>query len=195
MSKIETIPIELHPLDPFLPKNGRILLLGSFPPQRKRWCIDFFYPNYSNDMWRVMGNVFFGDALHFVDIESKKFNKEEITKYLLEKGIGIFDAAFAVRRLSNNASDKDLEVVKLTNIEELLQKMPQCHIIAATGQKSAETVCEQYKIKMPALGSYTEFELNNITNRLYRMPSTSRAYPLALAKKAEIYKHMFEEVI
>lgn len=35
--------VEYHPLRPFTPKNARVLFLGSFPPQRKRWCMDFFY--------------------------------------------------------------------------------------------------------------------------------------------------------
>ena len=48
---------EWHPLRPFLPKNGRVLFLGSFPPQRKRWCMDFYYPNFINDHWRIEGEV------------------------------------------------------------------------------------------------------------------------------------------
>lgn len=47
--------VEWHPLKPFLPKRGEILFLGSFPPQRKRWCMDFYYPNFINDHWRIRG--------------------------------------------------------------------------------------------------------------------------------------------
>ena len=35
-------PSEQHPLEPFLPAGARLLMLGSFPPQRKRWSMDFF---------------------------------------------------------------------------------------------------------------------------------------------------------
>ena len=55
---------EIHPLAPFLPPNARLLLLGSFPPPRKRWSMDFFYPNYTNDMWRIFGLIFFDDKQH-----------------------------------------------------------------------------------------------------------------------------------
>lgn len=34
---------------------------------RKRWCIDFFYPNRSNQMWEIFGEVFFGDSQRLVD--------------------------------------------------------------------------------------------------------------------------------
>lgn len=57
---------ERHPLEPFLPSGARLLMLGSFPPQRKRWSMDFFYPNLQNDMWRIVGHVFFGDRHHFL---------------------------------------------------------------------------------------------------------------------------------
>lgn len=30
---------ELHPLEPFLPVGARLLMLGSFPPQRVRWSM------------------------------------------------------------------------------------------------------------------------------------------------------------
>ena len=59
--------IERHPLQPFLPANAQILMLGSFPPPKERWCMDFFYPNPQNDMWRVIGLVFFGDKTFLKD--------------------------------------------------------------------------------------------------------------------------------
>ena len=52
--------IEEHPLKPFLPDGARVLFLGSFPPPRKRWSMDFFYPNWLNDFWRIMGLIFLG---------------------------------------------------------------------------------------------------------------------------------------
>ena len=36
--------IEEHPLEPFLPANAKLLMLGSFPPQKKRWSMEFFIP-------------------------------------------------------------------------------------------------------------------------------------------------------
>lgn len=57
---------EAHPLEPFLPAGALLLMLGSFPPQKKRWSMDFFYPNLQNDMWRIYGLIFFGDKDHFL---------------------------------------------------------------------------------------------------------------------------------
>lgn len=189
-----TLPVEQHPLEPFLPEGGRLLMLGSFPPQQKRWCMDFFYPNFSNDMWRIFGLVFFADALHFVDTEQKRFRMAEIVDFLITKGVGIYDTACAVRRLQDNASDKFLEVVTPTDIEALLARMPLCRAIVTTGQKATDTICAHFGIEQPKMGTSTTFRLGGEEFRLYRMPSSSRAYPMALAKKAEAYRGMFEEI-
>lgn len=195
-----TSDIEYHPLRPFLPSNGRILMLGSFPPQQKRWAMPFFYPNFSNDMWRVLGHIFFNDAQHFVDASAKTYRLEAIVDFLNSVGIGIFDTATAVRRLQDNASDKFLEVVIPTDIESLLAQMPRCRTIVTTGQKATDTICTRFGIEQPKMGSYTNFSITADDGqpqpmKLYRLPSTSRAYPLALTKKAESYRCMFNEVL
>lgn len=102
--------VEHHPLEPFLPENAVLLMLGSFPPQKKRWSMDFFYPNLQNDMWRIFGFIFFDDKDYFLTPE-KIFDKERIIAFLREKGIALYDTASCVRRLQDNASDKFLEVV------------------------------------------------------------------------------------
>ena len=48
-------------------------MLGSFPPAEHRWTMHFYYPNYINDMWRIVGIIFFNDKEYFVDKEQKAF--------------------------------------------------------------------------------------------------------------------------
>lgn len=189
--------IEKHPLTPFLPSHARILFLGSFPPQRKRWSIDFYYPNMQNDMWRIMGLIFFQDKDHFIDITNKRFNKESIIQFLIQKGIALYDTATAVHRLQDNASDKFLEVIEATDIHSLLDKIPMCHTIVTTGQKATDTLCEQFHLsRQPAVGNCIHFLSDSGKSlQLYRMPSSSRAYPLSLEKKAAIYGQMFHDVL
>ena len=219
-----------HPLKPFTPENARLLVLGSFPPPRERWSMDFFYPNFINDFWRICGIVFFGDKDHFVARASdevhrsdpqalkptllKRFDKERIIAFCKEKGIALYDTASAVRRLRGNASDKFLEVARPTDIPALLSTMPKCQAIAVTGQKALETfivanhpsasatleplevkdikIGEPVAIKIPA--GKTLMPVNREL-LLFRMPSTSRAYPLSLDKKAAYYRRMFETVL
>lgn len=186
--------VERHPLEPFLPANARLLMMGSFPPPMKRWCIHFYYPNFTNDMWRIYGYLFFGDKNHFVLPIEKRFDKEAIIAFLKEKGIAIYDTATVIRRLQDNASDKFLEVVQPTDVTALLRQLPQCRAMVTAGQKATDTLCELYRVEPPEVGEYAEFQLEERPMRLYRMPSSSRAYPLALEKKAAFYKRMLVEI-
>ena len=123
-SKLNMCSIERHPFKPFLPEGCRLLMLGSFPPAEKRWSMRFYYPNFTNDMWRIFGLCFFADKLHFVDVEHKTFRLNEIIDFLTAKGIGMYDTATAVRRLKNTAADKDLEVVEPTDLKAMVCSLP-----------------------------------------------------------------------
>ena len=187
-------PIERHPFEPFLPADAKVLMLGSFPPQSKRWSMEFYYPNFINDMWRILGLIFFGDKNRFVDISAKKFKLEDIVDFCTETGIAMYDTATAVRRLKDNASDKFLEVVTPTDIPALLRQIPQCQAIVTTGEKATDTLCQTFGANAPTTGEYSEFHFENRPMRLYRMPSSSRAYPLTLEKKAAAYHRLFSDL-
>ena len=128
---------ELHPLEPFLPVGARLLMLGSFPPQRVRWSMDFFYPNLQNDMWRIVGLVFFGDKGYFLTPDAKRFDKERIVRFCEEKGLALYDTAEEIIRLKNNASDNFLQVVREVDLAQLLALIPECRAIVTTGQKAS----------------------------------------------------------
>ena len=188
------IEIENHPLEPFLPANARLLMLGSFPPQKKRWSMDFYYPNLNNDMWRIVGLLFFNNKDYFLNENRKAFCRERITDFLNDNGIALFDTASSIRRLQDNASDKFLEVVQPTDISRLLRLIPKCKAIVTTGQKATDTLRTQFEVREPKVGDFSEFVFEGRPMRLYRMPSSSRAYPLALDKKAAAYRVMYQDL-
>ena len=192
--------VEYHPLRPFLPERAKVLFLGSFPPQRKRWCMDFYYPNFINDHWRIEGQIFYGDKNHFVDLEAKRFRIDEIVAFCEEKGLAFFDTSTAIRRLQDNASDKFLEVVEPTDIPALLKRLPHLRAIVTTGEKATETICRTMGMaETPQVNTYVRVsntDGTNLTNGdgllLYRLPSSSRAYPLSFDKKVEAYRRFFD---
>lgn len=183
---------EKHPLEPFLPQNARILLLGSFPPSQARWSMDFFYPNWLNDMWRIFGLLFFDDRHHFEQKGEKRFNKEAVVEFCTSEGIAIYDTASEVVRLMDNAADKFLEITTPTDIAALLEKLPHCTAIVTTGQKATDTIVGRYGCDTPPMGGRSTLHIAGREYNLWRMPSTSRAYPLALGKKAAYYMNMLQ---
>lgn len=183
-------PVERHPLKPFLPEGCRLLMLGSFPPERRRWSMEFFYPNFNNDMWRIMGLIFHGDRERFVVAGERRFDRTAVEAFCTERGIGLYDTACEVRRLAGNASDKFLEVVTPTDIGALLRTVSACSAVAATGEKAAEIFAAAVGCDAPAVGAAVEFGFEGRAMRFYRMPSSSRAYPLSVERKAAVYEGM-----
>ncbi|HAW64288.1 MAG TPA: DNA glycosylase [Alistipes sp.] len=170
-------------------------MLGSFPPQRKRWSMDFFYPNLQNDMWRIVGWVFFGDKARFLDPSGRRFDRDRIAAFCASKGIALYDTAVEVIRLKDNASDNFLQVVREVDLAALLARIPACRAIVTTGQKATDTLRAVAGCGEPPVGGSVEFRYAGRTMRLYRMPSSSRAYPRPVEWKAGFYRAMFAETV
>lgn len=195
---MSTLDIETHPFEPFLPKTAQLLMLGTFPPSPKRWCMDWYYPNYTNDMWRIMGLCFFGDKLHFVDEANKTYRLDALKSFLSERGIAIFDTCLRVKRTKGTASDKDLEVVEPSDLDGMLKALPLCHGVLTAGRLATKIFMEHYgigeKAKHLKMGGHVDFVFNGREISLYRQPSSSRAYPMRLEDKATYYGSMFKEL-
>lgn len=246
--KQEYSKFSIHPLEPFLPANAEVLFLGSFPPPEARWSMNFYYPNFQNDMWRILGLVFYEDKNYFVKEGKKGFDYDKVVSFCHKIGLAIYDAAYMIKRERGNASDNFLKVMVPADLKSVLSKIPQCNAVVSTGGKSAEITASVLGCNIPEIGSYTEVyvdcggnagslqfdkidnECNRIKNtdgvsdlsgtetdggtsnvgsvcssnsdkdtvkrciRFYRMPSSSRAYPMPIEKKAEIYRKLFSDL-
>ncbi len=182
-----------------------MLFLGSFPPQPHRWSMPFYYPNWINDFWRILGLIRFGDKDYFCIPGEKRFDEALIRRFCADEGLAFYDTACEVRRLKDNTSDAFLEVVTPTDIPALLRRIPACRALITTGEKATGIVAEQLNCPAPAVGESVEITDDAFTRvshdaghpavpapmRFWRMPSTSRAYPLPLAQKAEYYRRLF----
>lgn len=186
--------IERHPWPPFIPQGARILIMGTFPPGEHRWSMPFFYPNPINDFWRVMGIIYFNDKDKLYLPHLKTFDLGKIKEMLAAHHIALGDTGLEVRRLKGNAADKFLDIVTPIPLADTLALMPECTAVATTGEKAAQVIAEITGTEVPKTGTYTETDFAGRHLRIYRMPSTSRAYPLPLAKKAEIYRNMLSEL-
>lgn len=190
---------ERHPLRPFLPTSTRLLMCGTFPPQRHRWSMNFYYPNYINDMWRIFGIILHGDKDYFVDIQNKSFHLPVLRQELSDLGVALSDTGREIVRTAGNASDKFLDIRRQIDLPAILSEIPECTAVATTGEKAAGVIAELTMTDVPKMGEYTECSLEDSSGRLrhfrhYRMPSSSRAYPMKLEEKARIYGRMIAEI-
>lgn len=190
--------VEKHPLAPFLPSNAKLLMLGSFPPPQARWSMNFYYPNFQNDMWRILGYIFFSDKRYFeADNGARQFDHHRVSEFCNRVGIAISDAAREIIRHGGNASDSLLEVVTPIDLQSLFGQIPYCRALCVTGGKAADTIAAILPELKPILKSkqlQSEFYFMGRTFQFYRMPSSSRAYPKSIEWKAEAYRRMFEDL-
>lgn len=191
--------IERHPFTPFLPHGCKVVMCGTFPPKQDKWAMDFFYPNFYNDMWRIFGLIFFNDKDHFFNKTTKTVDKAGIQAMLTKYKIGIGETVTQAIRTKDNASDKFLEIVTPVNLESLLSKVPECRDLVTTGEKAASVIADLTHTEIPKVGECRVCRINMKDGKErefkhWRMPSTSRAYPLKLEKKMEFYKAMLSSV-
>ena len=163
--------------------------MGTFPPGTHRWSMDFYYPNPTNDFWRIMGLLFLGDKEALYDRQRRCFDLDSIIALMTEKKIALNDTAREVRRLKGNASDKYLDIITPVPLYDLLDSMPECRAVATTGEKAAGVVADITGTALPRMGEVVQ-SADGLD--IWRMPSSSRAYPMAVEKKAEFYVRMFK---
>ena len=195
------LEIESHPWQPFIPDGAKVLIMGTFPPQAKRWSMDFYYPNRTNDFWKICGLLFLGDKDALLSDDRKTYDIDKIRALMTEKRIALNDTVRKARRLKGNASDKFLEVIEPVPLFGLLSEMPGCHAVATTGEKAAGIVAALTGTDIPRMGEMTlatvpppDASESPGQLEIWRMPSTSRAYPLAVERKAEYYATLFRNL-
>jgi len=201
--------LETHPFEPVLPPNATVMMMGTFPPTADKWAMSFHYPNFYNDMWRIYGRVFFDDADYFRVGDEKRFDPERIRDFMFKRGIASCPTVKQAIRETGNASDKNLTVVTPVDLDIILPQVPKVKSLFTTGGKATEVLLGLLdepiaKSKYPRTNQSMDYpyqrqntnnketDVNDLT--LYRLPSTSRAYPLSLDKKVAAYRAFFEKM-
>ena len=209
LSEARAAEVETHPFGPVLPPDATVMMMGTFPPTADKWAMRFHYPNFYNDMWRIYGSVFFDDVNYFRVGDEKRFDPERIRAFMFERGIASCPTVNQAIRETGNASDKNLTVVTPVNLDSILPQVPKVETLFTTGGKATEVLLNLLaeppaKSKYPKTNQSMDYpyewqsdnnkkaDVNNLT--LYRLPSTSRAYPLALDKKVAAYKDFFKKI-
>ena len=209
ISETNAAEIETHPFPPVLPPNATVMMMGTFPPTIDKWAMSFHYPNFYNDMWRIYGRVFFDDADYFRVGDEKRFDPERIRDFMFERGIASCPTVKQAIRETGNASDKNLTVVTSVDLDSVLVQVPKVATLFTTGGKATEVLLNLLneppaKSKYPKTNQSMNYpyewqstdnqkaDVNSLT--LYRLPSTSRAYPLSLDKKVAAYKDFFKKI-
>ena len=151
----------LEGLPPILDRRVETLVLGSFPSPASL-AAQHYYAHRQNQFWRVMAEVL-GEPLVEYDYAEKQ-------RCLLRHRIGVWDVYRACRRAG--ALDSAIQSAEVNDFVLLKANAPQLRRICFNGKTSGKF--ERW------------FSGQGYETRV--LPSTSPAYTLAFARKAEIWR-------
>ena len=162
--------IEIHPFKPFVPKEVKYLIIGSFPgkgqAEKTISETDWFYGAKRNTFWKIMEGVY-GTELKTTSAKQKLFTS-------LNMGIG--DIILKAVRTANTNSDDNLHVIEYN--DSAIKKILKQHKIE-TVFFTSQFVYKIFKKLFP------EF-----TNTVV-LPSPSPRYArMSLNQKIEMYKKL-----
>ena len=116
----------LHPFDPIIDENSRILVLGTFP-SIKSFEKSFYYAHPQNQFWKILSEI-----LH----DKVPDTIEEKIEFLQRHGIALWDMVKGCKR--ENSLDSSLKDIEVNDIEAFLKKYPNIQALFFTGRKSQE---------------------------------------------------------
>ncbi len=114
-----------HTLTPFVFKDSKILILGSFPSPKSRET-GFYYGHNQNRFWKVISTVF---------NETTPTTIQEKKSFLIKHKIALYDVVYSCE--IDGAKDSTIKNVTPINLEELV-KDTQIKKIYTTGKKADE---------------------------------------------------------
>ena len=143
---------QTHPFKPIFDENSKILILGSFPSVVSR-KFGFYYANPQNRFWRVLAQILNSPP---------PVSTDEKIKFLLARGIAIYDAAICCE--IKGSSDAKMTAVVPANLEPIFSGACIAQVLANGGK--AHEICEKY----------LKTQILNATGREpIKLPSTSPA--------------------
>lgn len=152
-----------HPFNPIVNENSTVLILGSFPSIAS-FEQNFYYAHPRNQFWPILEKVF--------NVELQDNTERE--KFLLRKGIALWDIYASLKRSRNNSSDSNLVNIMPNDLTGFLQRYPNITHLFCTGRKAHE--------------GYRKY-FGSLPLKCSMLPSPSPAYAaMPFDKKADAYR-------
>ncbi len=123
----------IHPFEPFVDKNSKVLILGTFP-SIKSFEENFYYAHPRNQFWRLLVGVF--------NEEMPKSLKDK-KEFLKRCGIALWDVVQSCKR--QNSLDSNLKDIKPNDIKAFLKEYPNIKKIYFTSKKALKLYEKNFK--------------------------------------------------
>ena len=187
---------ETHPWQYFHPEDAETMIIGTFPPTKRNWSYDFFYPNKNNYFWKIMACI----AKHELQYFSGEPAVEERKRLLNQLKIGVSDMGKTIQRIADNSSDGSLKIIEYMDIFKILEENPSIRKIiftSSSGKSSAiywfkdylETKNIQYNIPKGKRPLRNYININNKEIEIVLLYSPSPRVTIPFDNLVELYKN------
>ena len=136
----------VHPFEPFVSKNTKTLILGTFPgkdftdPNKENDKEDWYYGTDRNEFWELIE--------YALGCKENSLRKIKEKKEVLKKHyIGITDIVKKAKRKEDNNSDENLEVMETNDLNSLLDKYKDIDTIVLTSKDMYTQFFKKYYVK------------------------------------------------
>jgi len=132
---------EIHPWNWYIPNGAETVVIGTFPPVRRNWSFDFFYPNKNNYFWKIIAQIA-GRPLHYISGEEAVNERKELLNRLK---LGVSDMGQIIRRKTDSSLDENLEIAAYMDIFKLLQENPSVRKLIFTSSSGKSSAMGWFK--------------------------------------------------
>jgi G:T/U-mismatch repair DNA glycosylase len=185
---LNSIRIESHPFEPYIPENATSLIIGTFPTVAGKREFHFFYPNRNNLFWKNLSAIA-GPTFALKTIENALEAVEHRKRILDSLNLGIADMGRIVYRQKNSSLDNSLLPIEFTDVFKLLEEHPRISkllLTSSSGPNSVKGWLKSYFELNPKVGTFPltnsgvnskqgSFNFNGRTIEIVVLTSTSGA--------------------
>ena len=132
---------EIHPWNWYCPVGAKTVVIGTFPPTRRNWSFDFFYPNKNNYFWKLIARIA-GRPLVYFSGEEAVDERKELLNHLK---LGVSDMGQTIRRKTDSSLDQNLEIVAYMDIFKMLQENPSIRKLIFTSSSGKSSAIRWFK--------------------------------------------------
>jgi len=132
---------EIHPWKWYIPIGAETVVIGTFPPTRRNWSFEFFYPNKNNYFWKIIARIAGRPLLCASGEEAVNERKELLNRLKL----GVSDMGQIIHRKTDSSLDENLEIVAYMDIFKLLQENPSIRKLIFTSSSGKSSAIGWFK--------------------------------------------------
>jgi hypoxanthine-DNA glycosylase len=168
--------LEIHPFPPFIPKDAKYLLLGSFPGRLTTRNDEWYYGTQKGQFWKIIRIVY----------KRALITRKEKEDLLGKLGIALTDTIYSCERVDSNNSDSNLKIKEynIKIVQEILKKNKIIKIYFSS--RFVESVFRRHFKEI--IKDYPDIEL-------VTLPSSSPRYAkMSLIEKIKIWKSLLPSI-